>query len=127
MSKLEEDIKEKEPQDRKGIKNQFGSKNGPKNNSNETNEFLREIYYDTRNLASFSGVKKFKRPVVIAFIENYQWDTDTANMVKYKEFNQGYGYFAVFIDIFTRFVYTYPMKNLTGVEMVQAIEKILET
>ena len=55
--------------------------------------------------------RKFKRPVVIAFSENYQWDTDTANMVKYKEFNQGYGYFVVFIDIFTRFLYTYPLKT----------------
>ena len=63
--------------------------------------------------------------MVITFTENYQWDTDTANMVKYKEFNQGYGYFAVLIDIFARFLYTYPMKNLSGVEMVQVIEKIL--
>ena len=70
--------------------------------------------------------RKFKRPVVIASSENYQWDTDTANMNKYKEFNQGYGYFAVFIDIFTRYLYTYPMKTLTGVEMVQVIEKILK-
>ena len=46
-------------------------------------------------------------------------------MVKYKEFNQGYGYFAVFIDILKRFLYTYPLKNLTGVEMVQVIETIL--
>ena len=24
--------------------------------------------------------RKFKRPVIIAFCENYQWDTGTANM-----------------------------------------------
>ena len=28
--------------------------------------------------------RKFKRPVVIAFSENYQWDSDTANIINMK-------------------------------------------
>ena len=39
-------------------------------------------------------------------------------MTKYKKQNDGYGYFADFIDIFTRFLYTQAMKSLTGHEMV---------
>ena len=108
----------------KGNKKTIWIKEWTKKNSNEINEFFKEIYYNTRNPASFSGVenlhsfikkntkeditrgeikdwlwkqevythhpvrRKFKRPMVIAFTEKYQWDTDTANMVKYKEFNQ---------------------------------------
>ena len=57
---------------------------------------------------------------------NYQWDTDTANMVKYKNQNNGYGYFAVFIDIFTQLLYTHSMKSLTRHEMVLVCEKKIQ-
>ena len=70
--------------------------------------------------------RRFKRPRVLAFYKNYQWDTDTANMVKYKKQNDGYGYFAVFIDIFMRFLYTQAMKTLTGREMVTVLEKVFQ-
>ena len=70
--------------------------------------------------------RRFKRPRVLAFYKNYQWDTDMANMIKYKKQNDGYGYFAVFIDIFTRFLYTQAMKSLTGHEMVTVMEKFFE-
>ena len=43
-------------------------------------------------------------------------------MIKYKKQNDGYGYFAIFIDIFTRFLYTEVMKSLTGHEMVTLLE-----
>ena len=45
----------------------------------------------------------FKRPRVLAFSLNYQSNTDTVNMVKYKDYNDGYSYFVVFIDIFQDF------------------------
>ena len=46
-------------------------------------------------------------------------------MTKYKKQNDGYGYFVVFIDIFTRFLYTQVMKSLTGHEMVSVLKKSL--
>ena len=58
-------------------------------------------------------VRSFRRPRVLAFSLNYQWDGDTANMLKYKDYNDGYSYFAVFIDIFSRLLYTYPLKSLS--------------
>ena len=70
--------------------------------------------------------RHFKRPRVLAFFKNYQWDSDTANMVSYQKENDNYSYFAVFIDIFTRFLFTYPMKSLTGVEMVSVMQEILK-
>ena len=54
----------------------------------------------------FPVKRKFVKPRVLAFYEDYQWDTDTANMVQYEKYNDGYKYFVVFIDIFTRFLYT---------------------
>ena len=71
--------------------------------------------------------RHFKRPCVLAFSKNYQWDSDTANMVSYEKENDNYSYFAVFIDIFTRYLFTYPMKSLTGVEMVSVMQEILKT
>ena len=70
--------------------------------------------------------RKFRRPRVISFFLNYQWDTDTANMVKYKDHNDGFSFFAVFIDIFSRYLYTAPMKNLTGSEMVNVMTTIFD-
>ena len=66
--------------------------------------------------------RKFPRPKVIAFYRNFQWDSDTANMVKFEKNNNGYKYFVVFIDIFTRYLYTVPLKSLQGEEMVEAMK-----
>ena len=70
--------------------------------------------------------RRFKRPKVLSFSKNYQWDTDTANMVKYRKSNDNYGYFVVFIDIFTRYLYTRPLYTLTGKEMKQVMSNIFE-
>ena len=70
-------------------------------------------------------IRDFKRPRVLAFSLNYQWDSDTANMVKYKDYNDGYSYFAVFIDIFSRYLYTFPLKTLSGSEMTKVFQRLL--
>ena len=69
--------------------------------------------------------RTFQRPKVLAFTKNYQWDSDTANMVKYKSDNNEYAYFVVFIDIFTRYLYTAPLKTLRGEEMVAVFQRII--
>ena len=67
----------------------------------------------------------FKRPKFLSFRPEFAWDSDTANMTKFSEHNNGYKYFAVFIDIFTRYLYTVPLKTLQGVEMSKAISKVI--
>ena len=47
-------------------------------------------------------------------------------MVKYRKSNDNYAYFVVFIDIFTRYLYTRPMYTLTGKEMKQVMSNIFE-
>ena len=46
-------------------------------------------------------------------------------MVKYKSDNNEYAYFVVFIDIFTRYLYTAPLKTLRGEEMVVVLQRII--
>ena len=48
-------------------------------------------------------------------------------MIQYKKYNDGYIYFVVFIDIFTRFLYTAPLKTLTGKEMVYILDDLINT
>ena len=72
-----------------------------------------------------SGRRTFQRHKVLVFTRNYQWDSDTADMVKYKSDNNEYAYYVAFIDIFTRYLYTAPLKTLRGEEMVIVFEKII--
>ena len=46
-------------------------------------------------------------------------------MNQYKKYNDGYAYFVVFIDIFTRFLFRAPLKTLTGKEMVYILNEYL--
>ena len=69
--------------------------------------------------------RTFRRPKVLAFTKNYQWDSDTANMMKYKSDNNEYAYVVVLIDIFTRYLYTAPLKTLRGEEMVVVFQGII--
>ena len=127
-----------------------GSENGKKI-SDETERYLAKIYYDTRNPASYSGIEKLynyvKKKAIKKFLNHkleygsvnknlillidllediYQWDSDTANMVSYQKHNDNYSYFTVFIDIFTRYLFTFPLKTLTGVEMVVVMQEVME-
>ena len=70
---------------------------------------------------------RFKRRRVIAPYKDYQFDGDTADMSFYVSHNNGYKYFALFIDIFTRYVWTVPLKTKTGQEMVRALKTVFET
>ena len=69
---------------------------------------------------------KFKRRRVIAPYRGYQLDADTADMSFYKSSNSGYKYFALFIDIFSRFVWTVALKTRKGSEMVEAMKKVFK-
>lgn len=69
---------------------------------------------------------KFKRRRVIVPYKGYQLDADTADMSFYQSSNGGYKYFALFIDIFSRYVWTVGLKSKTGREMVGAMKKVFK-
>ena len=70
---------------------------------------------------------RFKRRRVIAPYKDYQFDGDTADMSFYASQNGGYKYFALFVDIFTRYVWTVPLKTKTGQEMVRALKSVFNS
>ena len=70
--------------------------------------------------------RNFKRPRVVVPYKDAVWGSDVAYMIQFKEYNDGYGYFVAFLDLFTRYAFTYPLKTLTGKEMVQVMQKLFE-
>lgn len=70
---------------------------------------------------------KFKRRRVIAPYVDYQWDADTANMAYYKKDNKDYAYFALAVDILSKYVWTVPLKTTTGQEMVDALKRMFSS
>lgn len=70
-------------------------------------------------------IRKHKRQrIVVPFID-YQWEIDTAYMTPYAEHNDGYGYFLLVIDVFSKYVWTFPLKRVGGREVTQAFLRIL--
>ena len=54
---------------------------------------------------------------------NYQWDIDTAYMKKYEKYNDGYSFFVLIIDIFSRFIRTKAIKNISGQEVKNFLQE----
>jgi transposase InsO family protein len=79
--------------------------------------------------------RKFKRLKVVSPFISYLWDLDTASMTFYvkgkdeKQFfsnkNRGYKYFLVAIDVFSKFLWTYPLKTLKANEMRTVLRHLL--
>jgi hypothetical protein len=77
--------------------------------------------------------RKFTKSKVISPHVDYMWDADTANMTFYdkkdekiaKMFNDGYRYFLVVIDVFSRFLWTRPLRSLKAEETTTALSEIL--
>ena len=67
----------------------------------------------------------FKRARVVVPTKFYQFDSDTVSMTKYEKHNNGYKYILIAIDILSRYVWTHPLKSLTGREMVKALTVVL--
>ena len=53
-----------------------------------------------------------------------QWDGDLLSMDQFARKNNGFKYLAVFIDIFSRYIWVEPMKTKTGNEMVQVLARV---
>ena len=67
--------------------------------------------------------KKFRRTLV--FRPRDLWQIDLLDMQKYSKLNKGYRYICVIIDCFSRFVWVKPLKNKTGVSIVNALALLI--
>lgn len=68
--------------------------------------------------------RSFRRRKVIAPFIDYQWDADTAVMKTFAKDNDGFAYFVVTIDVFSRFANTFPLRTTQGKEMAFTLETI---
>ena len=71
-------------------------------------------------------IRKFKRRKTIVPYINYQWEVDTAYMTAFTKDNDGVGYFVLIIDGFSRFVRTFPIKRVSGEEVVRVLKPLLK-
>jgi hypothetical protein len=77
--------------------------------------------------------RQFKRLKVVSPFMNYLWDLDTANMTfyvknelkSYHKKNRGFKHFLVAIDVFSKFLYTAPLRTLKADEMKVVLTQIL--
>ena len=94
---------------------------------NVTFKQIEEWLADQDAYATFkSAKKKFQRPRVIVSDKDQQWDADTLNMSYYKDSNDGYAYILVCIDVFTRYLFTRPLRNLRGIKIKESLEDIFK-
>jgi ribosomal protein L19 len=56
---------------------------------------------------------------------DYPWDADLVDMVAFKSANHGYKYILIAIDILSQYLWTRPLKNKQGSEVVGAFKDIL--
>lgn len=70
--------------------------------------------------------RRFRRQRVIVPYMDYQWDADTASMTTYTKDNDGYGFFVLVIDIFSRFLWTVPLRTTKGSEMSNALKSVFD-
>ena len=66
----------------------------------------------------------FKRETIIMSALDQQWDADVMDMVKFSRKNNGYRYLAVFIDIFSRYIWVRPLKTKKTAEMVIVMKDV---
>ena len=69
--------------------------------------------------------KKFKRNKVIVGTIDQQWDVDLMDMTKIVKYNDGYHFILLAIDIFSHYVWTVPLRDKSGNEVVRAFTKKL--
>ena len=71
--------------------------------------------------------RNFKRNRVIVGGIDEQWQTDLADMQSLKQYNDGYRYLLVCIDVFSKYAWIVPIKSKTGPALVEAFKVILSS
>ena len=68
--------------------------------------------------------KVFKREKIVMSRMDQQWDADVMDMQKFARQNDGYRYLAIFIDIFSRYIWVRPLKTKKPIQMVDAMDNV---
>jgi hypothetical protein len=99
-------------------------------NSNDYNLTFKQVSQWLKKQESYvrhqAPPKVFPHQKILMSSMDEQWDGDLLSMDKFARQNNGYKYLAVFIDIFSRYIWVEPMKTKRGNEMVQVLARIFK-
>ena len=71
--------------------------------------------------------RKFTRRSMIIPYVGYQIEIDCCYMTQFTESNDGYGYFILAIDCFSKFASTHALKTLKSAEVAKALSNVLDS
>ena len=72
-------------------------------------------------------IRKFKKRKVIFSITDDIWSADLVDMQQLKSYNHGFRYISNVIDVFSKFVWSVPIKDKTGKTITNTFQSIVET
>jgi len=87
--------------------------------------FLSEVPSNTMNRTAIRRMKRREDRIPINEID-YMYDADLMDMQHYLGDNNNYRYILVVIDVFSRFLYTQPLKTKSAKDMVVAFREIFK-
>ena len=70
--------------------------------------------------------KRFKRNRVMVNGIDQQWQADLVDMTSLARYNSGYKYLLTCIDVLSKYAWTVPIKNKTGLALIDAFKQILK-
>src|SRR5206468_8198398 len=71
-------------------------------------------------------ISKFQRRHVNALSIDDTWRADLVDMSEWEKQNKGYKYMLNVIDVFSKYSWSIPMKNKTGLATLEAFSKIVK-
>ena len=69
--------------------------------------------------------KTFPRNQIFVTGIDDQWSADLMDMMKFKQYNDGYSYILMVIDVFSKYLWMRPLKTKTGESIKSALANIL--
>lgn len=90
--------------------------------------FIKKVFDSHTTMETLNTIPT--KPVIKSFKPNYpfeHWQMDLIDLQLWKHHNKNYKYVFVIIDIFSKFVYLYPLKNKQGKTIAGILNKLLLT
>ena len=117
---------------------------------NEIDKYLSSVYFDPKRSRGFGSVERLYRDVKYNptprqilewlmsqdvftlhklvrrnFSRNRVLVSDLADMQSLKEYNDGYRYLLVCIDVFSKYAWVLPLKRKSGLALVEAFNSVI--
>jgi transposase InsO family protein len=71
-------------------------------------------------------IRKFERRPIVAHHVDSIWQIDLADVTKHSKYNNDVTFILVAIDVVSRYIFLQPLKNKSGLSVMNALEKIFD-